>query len=269
MHTVKLEHDDVDRKYKEAEFHDRRERLRHTDADEYKRITQNKRFYSITRSSRSFMENWLAEHCRPGVAALDYCCGRGPTALTMARHGARVTGIDISPQSIETAHALLASHGLANNANLVVGDAEHTGFPDSSFDVILCNGVLHHLDVTKAYPELARILKPDGAILCVEALAHNPVFQLYRRLTPDMRTAWEVDHILSRREIRLARGHFDQVSPHFFHLAGLAAVPLRTVPAAFDVALQALDAVDRAILRVPGLRWWAWQCLFVLTKPKK
>jgi ubiquinone/menaquinone biosynthesis C-methylase UbiE len=269
MHTLKLESDDLDRKYKEAEFHDRRERLRHTDVEEYERITKNKQFYSVNRASRTFMERWLGERCRGGAEALDYCCGLGQTALTMAQYGARVTGIDISAQSIETARERLASHGLADRATFSVGDAEHTGFPDSSFDVILCNGVLHHLDVSTAYPELARILKPGGAVLCVEALAHNPVFQLYRRLTPHMRTAWEVDHILSRREINLARQFFDRVDPHFFHLADLAAVPLRGVPGVFPLALSALDAVDKVILRIPGLRWWAWQCLFVLTKPKK
>ena len=84
-----------------------------------------------------------------------------------------------------------------------------------------------------------------------------------------MRTAWAVDPILSRREINHARGFFDRVVPHFFHLADLAAVPLRNSPAVFDVALRALDAVDSVILRIPGLRWWAWQCIFVLTKPKK
>ena len=187
----------------------------------------------------------------------------------MAQYGARVTGIDISAQSIETAQSTLASHRLAGRARFINGDAENTGLPDSSFDVILCSGVLHHLDVSKAYPELARILKPGGSILCIEALAHNPVFQLYRRMTPHMRTMWEVGHILSRREIRLARNYFDQVSPHFFHLAALAAVPLRNEPRMFEIALRALEAVDGVILRIPGLRWWAWQCLFVLGKPKK
>ena len=269
MHALKLEQDDLDRKYKEAEFHDRREKLRHTDVEEYERITRNKQFYAVNRSSVAFMEGWLAGHCRDGAQALDYCCGLGHNSLRMAQYGARVTGIDISAQSIETAMARLASHGLAERGRFVNGDAENTGFPDSTFDVILCNGVLHHLDVTKAYPELARVLKPGGAVFCVEALAHNPVFQLYRRLTPHMRTVWEVGHILSRREIKRAEDYFGQVSPHFFHLAGLAAVPLRNRPVAFDTALRALDALDRVILRIPGLRWWAWQCLFVLTKPKK
>lgn len=269
MPAMTLEDVDIERKLKESEFHNRREQLRHTDAEEYARITQNKRFYSITRASRDFVQDWLGEYCANGAEALDFCCGGGPVSLTMAQCGARVTGIDISAESVETARARLAEHGFAERSRFEVGDAENTGFPDSSFDVILCSGVLHHLDVDKAFPELARILRPGGSILCVEALAHNPVFQLYRRLTPDMRTAWETDHILSRREINLAGRYFDRVSPHFFHLAGLAAVPLRNRPAVFDTAVRSLDAIDRVILKIPGLRWWAWQCLFVLSKPKK
>jgi ubiquinone/menaquinone biosynthesis C-methylase UbiE len=269
MQTMKLEDVDLERKFKEAEFHDRRERLQITDAEEYARITQNKRFYSITQSSVGFMHEWFATHCANGAEALDYCCGGGPLSLEMARYGARVTGIDISAASIDTARARLAENGFAERSHFVVGDAENTDFPDSSFDVIFCGGVLHHLDVTKAYPELARILKPGGAILCSEALAHNPVFQMYRRKTPHMRTEWEVDHILSRREIEFASQYFDQVTPHFFHLAALAAVPLRNRPGLFDAVLRPLDALDRVILKFPGLRWWAWQCHFVLAKPKK
>ncbi len=269
MQALKLEDANLDRKYREAEFSNRRGQLRHGDPEEYARITRNKRFYSINRTSLGFQRDWFAEYCANGAEALDFCCGGGLASLTMAECGARVTGIDISTLSVETARARLAEHGFADQSRFEVGDAENTGFPDSSFDVILCCGVLHHLDVNKAYPELARILRPGGSILCVEALAHNPVFQFYRRMTPHMRTAWETDHILSRREIKLASRYFDQVSPHFFHLAGLAAVPLRNSPVAFNVALRSLDALDRVILKIPGLRWWAWQCLFVLSKPKK
>lgn len=41
-----------------------------------------------------------------------------------------------------------------------------TSFRDNYFDVLICNGTLHHLDPNKALPELNRILKPRG-LLCV------------------------------------------------------------------------------------------------------
>ncbi len=44
--------------------------------------------------------------------------------------------------------------GLAGTCHYIAGDAEHTPFPDNSFDVIICFGVLHHLELEDAYPGL-------------------------------------------------------------------------------------------------------------------
>lgn len=260
---------DTERKAREAAFHDQRERLRHTAPDEYARITRNHRFYSANRASKAFMDAWLRQHCAPGRRALDYCCGTGLNTLFMARCGADVVGIDISSESVQAARARLADEQLCERSRFVVTDAERTAFGDRTFDVILCNGVLHHLDSGAAFAELSRILKTGGSVFCVEALAHNPVFQLYRCLTPHMRTAWEREHILSRQKIALAQRHFYSVETHFFHLAGLLAVPFRRQPGLFDRLLALLDGVDRVLLSLPGLRWWSWQCLFVLTRPRE
>jgi ubiquinone/menaquinone biosynthesis C-methylase UbiE len=266
MNTTNSE---ADRKLKEAEFHDRRERLRQAGTPEYEAMTKNLRFYSVNRASKTFMDGWLRSHCGPGTRVLDYCCGTGLNSEFVAECGADVTGIDISAASVEKARARLTERGLEGRATFLVADAENTGLPDGHFDVILCNGILHHLDVTKAFPELARILKPGGSVFCVEAMAHNPVFQLYRKLTPHMRTEWEAEHILGKDQIKLASKYFADVNLNFFHLADLLAVPLRRVPPVFEAALPLLNSVDRVILSVPGLRWWAWQCLFILSKPRQ
>ena len=256
-----------ERKQKEAEFHDRRESLKTENPEEYSRITKNQRFYSINGISKAFMDNWLIKRAKRGDSFLDYCCGTGHNSLFIAQHGGRVTGIDISAESVQTAKKSLEQKGL--NGEFVVGDAENTKFPDSTFDVILCNGVLHHLDVDKAYPELARILKPTGEIFCVEALSHNPIFQWYRQRTPQMRTEWEVEHILNRDRIQRAKKYFNKIDLNFFHLISLLAVPLRKYPILFNPLLAVLDGIDKAVLSVPLLRWWAWQCLFIMSKPKK
>jgi ubiquinone/menaquinone biosynthesis C-methylase UbiE len=260
---------DAERKVREAAFHDRRERLRYTAPEEYERITRNHRFYAANRASKQFMDVWLRQHCAPGQRVLDYCCGTGLNTLFIARCGADVVGIDISSESLQAARWRLDREHLGERSRFVLTDAERTAFGNATFDVILCNGVLHHLDSSAAFGELSRILKPGGSVFCVEALAHNPIFQLYRRLTPHMRTTWELDHILSRQQISLARRHFESVETHFFHLAGLLAVPFRRQPRIFDRLLRVLDGLDRMLLSLPGLRWWSWQCLFVLTKPRR
>jgi SAM-dependent methyltransferase len=145
-------------------------------------------------------------------------------------------------------------------------DAEALEFPDRRFDLIVCAGVLHHLDVARAYPQLARVLAPDGRILCTEPLGYNPAIQLYRRLTPHMRTAWEADHILTRREIDLAGRWFAAIDLTYFHLADLMAYPLRQTRL-LTPALGLLGRLDQLLLSVPGLQLMAWQVVMVLSEP--
>jgi SAM-dependent methyltransferase len=250
----------------EMEFHDRRERDRHAMGDEeFESRYSNKKWYSAQGASNRWFDRWIAENAR-GAVALDYCCGLGGSSLRLARAGAaRVFGIDISPESAKTAKALLDREGFGDRSEFHTMDAERLSFPDGHFDVIVCSGVLHHLDLTKALPELNRVLKPGGRIICMEPLRYNPLIQAYRRLTPKLRTAWEADHILTRADLDLARRTFDGFELHFFHLFVLAAVPLRKTPI-FRPLVQALDAVDSVAMRVPGLQYMAWVIIFVLSK---
>lgn len=258
---------DVNRKKLEAEFHNQREADRLSlSGDEYEKKYSNKRFYAVAGASVRYEDDWLKDHC-PGAVALDYCTGLGETALRLAKFGAKVYAIDISEREVATAKKLLESSGFTD-ATFVVGDAEATDFPDNTFDIIVCNGVLHHLDINRAWPELARILKPTGKIIAMEALGYNPVIQTYRRLTPHLRTAWETEHILSHKELRLARKHFNNISVRYFHLATLAAIPFIRRPF-FKTQLKFLESVDRLILKIPGIRLMAWQMVFELSNPKK
>jgi ubiquinone/menaquinone biosynthesis C-methylase UbiE len=61
-------------------------------------------------------------------------------------------------------------------------DAEKLEFSDGAFDIVYESGVLHHLNFSKAYSEIARVLNPRGEAICIEALRHNPIIQYYRRL---------------------------------------------------------------------------------------
>lgn len=257
-----------ERKQTEALFHDkiRDEKLR-DDRLEYERLTANKKFYSITRKSRSFVNEWLLARCEE-KKVLDYCCGNGEVSIFLAKNNAEVTGIDISPVSIENCKKNAIREGVDKNTNFLVMDAENLEFEDNYFDFIICSGVLHHLDIKKSYPELARVLKPDGEIICGEPLVHNPFFQLYRRLTPHLRTKWEMEHILSKNDINLAKRYFNKIEIKFFHLFTLLAVPFRNLPR-FDFILGILEKVDSFLLKLPFIKWLSWQIIFILSKPKK
>jgi hypothetical protein len=111
-------------------------------------------------------------------------------------------------------------------------------------------------------------LRPGGAIICNEALGHNPIIHLYRRCTPRLRTEWEVNHILRKNQFRTAAKYFAEVRLHFFHLATLFAVPFRNTPF-FPTLLAATEALDGLLLKMPVIKWHAWQVVFTLAKPIK
>jgi ubiquinone/menaquinone biosynthesis C-methylase UbiE len=255
------------RKILEREFHNKRLQLKNQDAGQYKVITANKKFYSITYRSRDYMTKWIIDHSRDKVV-LDYCCGTGENSFVAAKYCQKLIGIDISDESISHCKEKAERMDLAEKTSFCVMDAENTEFENNSFDVIICSGVLHHLDINKAYAELSRILKTGGKIICVEPLKHNPIFQLYRRNTPQMRTKWETEHILRISDVNVARRYFNTVEYKYFNLSVLAAVPLRNTRL-FKPTLKILQMVDDILLKIPFVQLLAWQVFVFLSKPQK
>ena len=113
------------------------------------------------------------------------------------------------------------------NVEFFQADAEDTKLPDNSIDTIICSGMLHHLDLSFAFPELRRILKPGGKILAIEALDYNPLIKIYRMMTPDMRTEWEKAHILSLKDVDFASRFFKINSIKYWHITAYIGVKLK------------------------------------------
>jgi len=104
--------------------------------------------------------------------------------------------------------------------------------------------------------------------VCVEALRHNPFIHAYRKRTPQLRTAWEVEHILGVESLEIMRQHFKDVEVKFFHLAVLAAVPFRKTPL-FKPLRVALDAIDRVLLSNQTIGKYAWIMIVTIANPRK
>jgi SAM-dependent methyltransferase len=228
----------------------------------------NFKWYSTTQRSMDYRNQWLAAHV-PGKVFLDYACGDGAETRKGARMGAALAiGIDVSNVSIRNATEAAEAEGLSRTCIFLEGDCENTGLPDNSVEVILCSYMLHHLDLTHAYPELHRILKPGGRLLAAEALNYNPLIQLYRKLTPELRTEWEKEHILSLKDVRAAKRYFNVGEICYWHLSSVLGAFVRGIPAVFGAVMPVLDALDTMLLRIPGIQLLAWQFSFELTKPR-
>jgi SAM-dependent methyltransferase len=255
MSTSRTPASDRARKDREREFHDDR----YLDDDR----ESVGRFYRVAAPSLEVYERRLFELSRPGGQVLEYGCGTGSAAFDLAGRGREVVGIDISPVAIEAARDRAASLDLTTAAFTAM-DAEALQADDRSFDLVCGSGILHHLELAAAYPEVARVLRPDGAAVFYEPLAYNPAVNAFRKVTPELRTVDE--HPLRRSDLVSARQWFGHVQARTFHLFDLAGGLLGERPSA-RVVTRVGAAVDRAVLRVPGVRWMAWVVIVELARP--
>jgi ubiquinone/menaquinone biosynthesis C-methylase UbiE len=96
-----------------------------------------------------------------GKRLLEVGCGMGTDLLQFARGGAKVTGVDLTPRSIEISRHHLKLY--SQRGDFAITDAEKLPFADKSFDVVYSNGVLHHTsDTAGAIREIYRVLRPGG-----------------------------------------------------------------------------------------------------------
>jgi len=100
---------------------------------------------------------------RSGQRVLDVACGTGVVSVTAARVGARVTGLDLTPELLERAreNARIA----AVEIGWQEGDVENLPFADASFDVVLSE--FGHIFAPRpgvAIAEMLRVLRPGGTI---------------------------------------------------------------------------------------------------------
>lgn len=101
---------------------------------------------------------------KPGETVLDVGTGTGVVAITAARMGASVTGLDLTPALLDAAreNARIANLG---TIQWIEGDVENLPFPDGRFDVVVSQ--FGHMfaprpDVTVA--QMRRVLKRGGRI---------------------------------------------------------------------------------------------------------
>jgi SAM-dependent methyltransferase len=107
----------------------------------------------------------LVEHVgvRPGMRVLDVACGTGVVAVTAARLGAKVTGLDLTPELLEV--ATINAKVAALSIDFHEGDVEQLPFDASTFDVVVSQfGHMFAPRPEVAIGQMLRVLKPGGTI---------------------------------------------------------------------------------------------------------
>jgi SAM-dependent methyltransferase len=99
-----------------------------------------------------------------GLDVLDLGCGIAYFSAWLARRGARVVGLDVTPAQLETARRMQAEFGL--KFPLVEASAEAVPLADASFDLVLSEyGASIWCDPAAWIPEAARLLRPGGRLI--------------------------------------------------------------------------------------------------------
>jgi cyclopropane fatty-acyl-phospholipid synthase-like methyltransferase len=146
-------------------------------------------------------ESWpLAQHLltyetgralglRPSDHVADIGCGvGGPAVTTAVNFGCKVTGVNITRAHLRRAAANVRCLGLEQQVNFRYGDAFALPFPDAHFDHVYSIESVSHWsgDKTPAIQQLARVLKPGGRVVIVDAyvekeqeLLNHPDFNFF------------------------------------------------------------------------------------------
>lgn len=246
------------RKRRERDFHN----LSYSDG----RRASLSKFYSTTNLSRHYYYNKILNICW-NKRILECGCGNGVSARKFAQSGGFVHAIDISDVGIRFAMGNSRGMKLSERVTFQVMDVEKLAFSNNSFDIVCGTGILHHLQIESAFKEIARVLKPEGVAMFLEPLGHNPIINLYRKLTPHLRTTDE--HPLIVSDFLLAQELFKEVEIKYFHLFSIFAFPLRRF-GRFELVVSLLDWLDAKLFSlIPKCGPYAWFAVLECRRPIK
>ena len=99
-----------------------------------------------------------------GKDVIELGCGTAYFGAWLAKRGARVTGVDLTPAQLETARQ--CSEQLGIPIELIEANAEDVPLPGASFDLVISEyGASIWCDPYKWIPEAARLLRAGGELV--------------------------------------------------------------------------------------------------------
>jgi len=259
------------RKEKEIEYYEEKAKEFLKEKSEKKWLGDFEDFEPQNLESFRFCYELLKKNCQNKII-LDYGCGNGIHSFFPIEKGAKkVVGIDLSEKSLVIARWRAKNLGISQEkVQFLKMDCEKTEFPADFFDIIFDGGTFSSLNLKRAYPELARVLKPEGILIGIETFGHNPIANLKRKINRILgkRTSWAASHIFQEKELRMAEKYFSKTKTYFFHPLSCLVFPILNLPGG-KILLKFLEKIDKILLLFPFLRKYAFKVVFIFKNPKK
>jgi len=255
------------RKQKEIEYYDK-------NAENWLKTNKKEKgdfegFNCFLLKSYGFLYNFLKDKCR-NKEILDYGCGNGVHSVWLSKCGGKITAIDLSEKSLEIAKEKAKRERIENKIEFLKMDCETMTFENNAFDIIFDGGTFSSLDLKKALPELARVLKSDGFLVGIETFGHNPLTNLKRKFNKitGRRTEWAAEHILKTKDLEIAKNYFNKIEIRYFHLISWISFPFLKLPGG-KLILKLLESIDRILFCFRFLRKYAFKVVFIFSQPRK
>lgn len=180
------------------------------------------------------------------LSGLEIGCSSGYDAVEYGKYCSKYIGIDISDEAIKVAESKNIS-----NCEFICTDGHTLPFENESFDFVIVNSLLHHLDLASTFVEINRVLKPKGKLIFREPLGTNPLFQVYRFFTPSARTDDERSFTFS--DIKLMKMHFEFGEVRWFGFTSIGAAFFKSMK-----LRKLLTQTDDVLSKTP-LKYAFWQ----------
>ena len=221
-------------------------------------------------TSFKFLYKLLEKYSQDKII-LDFGCGNGIHSFFPIKAGAKkVIGIDLSEKSLAIAREKARKEGIEEKVEFIKMDCEKMDFPNNFFDIILDAGTFSSLDLKNVFPELTRVLKPDGKVIGIETFGHNPIANLKRKLNKvsGKRTSWAASHIFQQKDLKEAEKYFGKIEVWYFHIVSFLAIPFLNLPGG-KIFLKVMETADKILFLTPFLRKYAFKIVLVFSNPKK
>jgi len=128
---------------------------------------------------KTFLRRDLFNRTFIRMRVLDLGCLEGGIGLTFGLKGANVVGVDIRKGHLEKAEFAAKALGITNRCKWILGDVTHGGLWEQlgKFDLVICSGLLYHLDAADLIPllrRMSRACKSSGFTLIDTNIAPEP-----------------------------------------------------------------------------------------------